>query len=472
MSLWVHDGSRVFNAAAPVFWQDLDLKAVAGGGATSHPSTNTLALLKVENSAGAPVIAFRQNGSAYNTYTLSTYGHGCCLIDPNSADSDAAMVLVPTDADGIVEWYAQTASAMEIWLVGYVEATFVDLTVRSSAAMPSTWTALDLTTDVLAASTGLTGEAFAFMWWETTGGFTNDWASRPSDPGWGGFLGTIVQGGCSQGGYLAVGIDEGIAQKTNSSGELDIIAVAPVPNASIQLAAFEQENFASGDIVVYASAAPPTSWTSLDLSAYVGAQRALVMLQVLTSALGSGTYQGTAFRTTGDASDYLPVATNTPMGVACSVLRAGNRTIVLAETAADGTLEWISSTATRDTELTLVGMIPSAPTSPTGASQSPTGVMLSSDSEISFELLDDYGLDMSTLVIQAIPAASAPITVYTGGAWQTGWSGMISEQATLYGSNPTKAFVRITDFSDAFIALSPRRCTMSVDITNIVGQAI
>jgi hypothetical protein len=472
MSAWTHDGSRLFTGNSPIVWADLDLKLVDGGvGNTLHPTAHSLALLKVENSVGSPLIGFRTNGKADNTYITVNGGHGCCSLDPNSATSDAAMVLVPTDSVGKVEWIASAAVAIEVWLVGFVQATEVDLEVRADSAMPSSWTALDLTQDVLAAATGLTGEAFAYVWIERTGGSQNDWATRPADPGYAEFLGGFVQGGCSQGGYNNVNDVEGIAQKTDTSGEIEIISASPVTNAEIRMASFEQDGFASCDIEVFAAASPPLSWTTLDLSAYVGARRALVMLQVHYENTGSGLV-GSAFRTLGDASDYLPGINTDPMGVSCCSLYEDDRTIILAETDVAGKIEWIAANATRDIDLRLVGIIPATPPTPTGANQSPTDLLLLQDTNISFDLLDDYGLDMSTLVIRAVPAASTPIIVYTGGAWQTGWNGLISEQSPVFGSNPTKAAIRITDFSDAFILSSPRRYTMEVEISNVVGQAI
>jgi hypothetical protein len=379
------------------------------------------------------------------------------------------MIIVPTNASGVLQWKAQTASAMEIWLVGYVEATSVDLIVRASGAMPTVWTALDVTQDIFAAATGLTGEALAYLWIERTGGSQNDWATRPADPGYGGFLGGYVQGGSSQGGYNVVNDVEGIGQKTDTSGELDILGVPPVSNEEIRLASFEQDGFASGDIEVYPLAEPPTTWTTLDMSSYIGAQKALVMLQVGMEFAGAG-LQGVAFRTPGDTSDFLPGSTTDPMGVACCSLQAANRTIVIAE-ASSGSVEWISSSTLRDVEIRLVGVIPENISTPVGANPTPTDLLLTSDTNITFELTDSYGLDMSTLVITATPAASPPITVYTGGAWQTGWSGMISEQDSIFGG-PRKTAVRITDFSDAFVLSSPRRYTMSVTITNIFGQVL
>lgn len=466
---WVHNGSRVYNAAAPVAWADLDLKLDDAAGPTGHPSAHTLALLKVVPGAGSSYVAFRTKGSTDNTYVTVTGGHGCAVAKPDSATSDAVLIFIPTDSAGLVQWKAQAASAMEIWLVGYVEATAVDLVVRASGAMPTVWTTLDLTQDVLAAATGITGEALSYLWFERTGGSQNDWATRPADPGYGSFLGGEVQGGSSQGGYGIVTDVEGIGQKTDTSGEIEILGVPPVSNEEIRLASFVQDVFASGDIEVYAAAPPPTSWTTLDMSAYIGSQKALVMIQVHMENSGGVGLQGVAFRTPGDASDYLPAIFTEPMGVACSSLNFDKRTIVLVE-ASSGSVEWISSSTLRDVDLRLVGVIPENLSTPNGANPSPTDLLLTSDTDISFELTDSYGLDMSTLVITATPAASPPITVYTGGAWQTGWGGLISEQAPIFGSYPTKAAVRINTFSDAFVLSSPRRYTMSVAVTNILGQ--
>lgn len=578
MSGWVHDGNRVFNGAAPTSWTDLDLKAIAGGGSTSHPSGRTLALLKVVNGAGWSYMAFRPNGTSYDTYVNQPDGHGCCMCTPNNATSDAALVLVQTDSAGIVEWQAQANDATEIWLVGFVEATTVDLTVRSDSAMPSTWTSLDLTQDVVATPTGLSAEALVFLWVERTGGTSNYIATRPRIPGYANFLGSGVLGGCSQGEINNATEYEAYAQKTSSTGDIEIIAATVVPNTEITLASFEEDGFDNFNIEVFAAAQPPTSWTSLDLSTQVGSRRALVMLQVHHENAAPGGLQGVAFRATGDTGDYLPGNLGYPMGVACCGLDADDRTIVITETASDGTVEWISSSTARDIDIRIVGVLGENDPpvvqnwSPTGTGISPTqniyfevtddtqvlqntidlditlpggssptsiianGVFqapytgtiaangsngfdvtvddipmivgvwdatvycedASSESatqnwnwtvtadapeisnnfptdtvleleKIRFTITDDYGMDESTLVIRAIPSIGVPLTVYTGSAFQTGWSGYIVESGAIYGSDPTKIEIAITEFPEDFLLSSPKRWTIESTIDSIVA---
>jgi len=263
---------------------------------------------------------------------------------------------------------------------------------------------------------------------------------------------------------------EGILQKTNSSGEIEIICNAPVSNTEIILGSFEQTSFASGDIEVFPAGTPPLAWQSLDLSSYIGSQRALVVLQVHVENSGAGLL-GVAVRPPGDPADYLPGFLTSAMGVACCALNADDRTLIVTEAIA-GAVEWIASADTRDVDIRLAGVIPETSTTPVGGNTSPAGVVLSRDSRISFTISDTYGLDLSTLVITATPVASPSIVIYTGGAWQPGWSGLLAAESPIFGSHPTKLTVNITDFSDAFIQSSPRRYTMSAAITNILGQAL
>ncbi len=427
MSAWNHDGSRVHNAVAPLAWASLDLKLIAGGGSTTHPSARTMALLKIENSAGWPYMAFRPGGAAFTTYVNQTLGHGSVVITPNSATGDAALVLVPTSATGTVEWQSQTASATEIWLVGFIEGTDSGQTVFS-AAMPSTWTDLDLTQDLGAAPTGVTAEALVYLWYLRSGGTSNEIATRPNG-GSSNFLGSGVLGGCSQGAPFAVADTEAYVGKTDGSGIIEHRGDTVVPNATVLLESFEETNFDDFDVEVYAAAAPPLGWQALDLSAHVGLRRSLVLIQVHLENAAPGGLQATAFQPTGDAGDYLPGSVAYPMGVACCGLDAGDRTLCLCETNASGVLNWISSGVLRDTDLRLMGAF-RANDPPVISSEAPTGVAVAPDANISFTTSDDAQVIQNTIDLTLTPPGLPADPVIVNGVFQGFYTGTVVANGT------------------------------------------
>lgn len=581
MSTWQHDGSRVFNGTAPTAdWATLDLRSVAGGGSTTHPTARTLAVLKVLPSAAISYTGFRPDGTSYQTRIGYSDGHGCCSIATPA--SRASIVVVPTSAAGVVEWRSFTAGVVEIWLLGYVEAEIADDIVRADSAMPSAWTTLDLTEDTGASPTGLIGEALAFVWCERTGGTINDCATRPVTPG-GAYLVSAATDGASQGRPHAVNDYEGYLQKTNNSGEIEIIAGATVPNTILTLASYEESGWTDLNTVVFATAAPPTSWADLDLSGSVGSKRSLVLLELSMDSANPGTPLRVGFRPNGDTSDYMPSSVTVPMGAAGCALDADEVTALVVETDASGVVEWQAHSAvTRDCSIRLLGALiaddppvissalptgtvvpetsisfstaddsdqPSAtidlevafPGDPSAtdiiingvfqspytgtivangsngydvsvnaipmpegtytatayceddigqsdtevwgwtvastqdppalSGQEPASILRRSDEVIRCTVTDHYGIDLSTLVITAIPCIGTPLVAYTGSAWQSGWGGAISGTGGSYGS-PTRVQISITTLHEDFLASAPKRWAIDVTADTIVGETL
>lgn len=419
---WKHDGSRVYNGSAPTSWADLDLKAVAGGGATTHPSARTLAVLKVLPSTTISYTGFRPDDTSLDTFNPVTNGHGCCMIAPPAGD--ATIVVVPTSSSGLVEWQATSAGSVEIWLVGFVEASIADDVVRADSAMPSTWTTLDLTEDTGAGPTGLTGEALAFIWVERTGGTINNCATRPVVYGIAGYLEDGTTDGASQGRPQSLNDFEGYLQKTNSSGEIEIIAEATVPTTEITLSSFKQSSWVDANAVVFASATPPTSWQDLDLSGVIGTKRAFVLLEIAMGSASPGTSYRVAVRSDGDTSDYLPASAAAPMGCATCGLDADHATALVVETSASGVIEWIASSSSRDIGVRLLGYI-LEDDPPVISSALPTGTVVP-ETSISFSTSDDNDTPSNTIDLWVtFPGDAVATDIIVNGAFQSPYTGTI-----------------------------------------------
>lgn len=92
------------------------------------------------------------------------------------------------------------------------------------------------------------------------------------------------------------------------------------------------------------NAAPPTSWTDLDLSAVVGTKSAVVVL-------GIDDNQGRqyAVRKNGDADEFYFASASSSRGCAYGLLIAADHIILLAVTDVNGVIEWIASSAAATT---------------------------------------------------------------------------------------------------------------------------
>lgn len=103
---------EVFNGASPTVWTDLDLSAVVG----ANPA---LVVLKVYTGGASRDIAFRKNGDTdqfYDTDTTSARGAALVFTKP------FCVVIVATDADGIVEWITDVSYATTtIDVIAYIK---------------------------------------------------------------------------------------------------------------------------------------------------------------------------------------------------------------------------------------------------------------------------------------------------------------------------------------------------------------
>ena len=105
--------TEVFNAAAPIAWTDLDLSAVIGARAR-------IVIIKVHDViAGGRTYAFRKNGDTDEHYNApSDYGNGLAQID--CANVVWRLILVLSDAAGIIEWMCEIANDTTLDVIGYI----------------------------------------------------------------------------------------------------------------------------------------------------------------------------------------------------------------------------------------------------------------------------------------------------------------------------------------------------------------
>lgn len=93
--------TEVFSGTAPTSWTDLDLSGVVG-------SQKALVLLKILLPTSTRAVAVRANGDTDEFFSSNAFGQGAALF--MSRPSEHFVVIVTTDANGVIEWRAETAT--------------------------------------------------------------------------------------------------------------------------------------------------------------------------------------------------------------------------------------------------------------------------------------------------------------------------------------------------------------------------
>lgn len=99
--------AQVFNGSAPTSYTDLDLSGTVG-------SNLAIVLLKIKNTDNADHYTFRQNGDS-DTYQVGDSG----THDINMGSGNSGLLLVYTDASGILEWTTTDGDDVTIYIEAY-----------------------------------------------------------------------------------------------------------------------------------------------------------------------------------------------------------------------------------------------------------------------------------------------------------------------------------------------------------------
>jgi len=337
ISNWVEVEEIVRPAgAAPVAWTDLDLSAWVG--------TNSVwALLQVRPVTGSTTAFFRQNGDASNRngFTVNSAGYGC----PSA--------LVPTDANGVVEWYCTAAASEEITLLGYVDSVQVSDLLLHSGAVPAGWNTLDAGAEIDAISVCQVRDL------QTLGMVSKSHILRPRGDvdNWAAYD-TYDWPFSNRVRAAAVGVAGALITITDVDGLIDFNADVAGSSADVNLRSFVSLGGGfylptPGSEVVFPYGVSPTVETDLDLSAAVGAQKALVFMKALNSQ-----YAHCGFKKKGGALS-IPTAYS---GVAffrtvTAVTRTG---LIVVPCDANGFARWITGTTAgpANVGVTVLGYIP------------------------------------------------------------------------------------------------------------------
>jgi len=107
--------TEVFNGAAPTTWTDLNLSATIGANAA-------LVVLKIASATAGRHFAVRKNGDTDEFYSASvppSSGYGAAIFQ--SIANIHAVLIVATDASGIIEWKQIDGATCTVDIIAYIK---------------------------------------------------------------------------------------------------------------------------------------------------------------------------------------------------------------------------------------------------------------------------------------------------------------------------------------------------------------
>ena len=331
-SNWVESGDTFPYDASPTVWTDLDLSG-------SIPEGGPVWVLLQFVAAGR--IRVRPNGDATDEWQSVYTSWG------------GATFLCRTDAACVVEWKAETAAGQTVTLIGYVTDIVVPTLTLHDADVSAGFTVLDAgaeITDTAVVKLKIIVNANAGGAWYGLRpyGEISDWTVAAANSwAW-----------ASAGYPYPAGTASGLITESGALGEIELWASAVGINATITLDSYVQAGLyqpAPGSEVVFAYGATPIfpAYGDLDLSAAVGAQKALVFLKVRLKFLA-----WVAFRPNGSATTMARLyggaeywRTTDGDDLHCA--------LIITACDENGVVEWTGDNAVAtEAEVTVLGYIP------------------------------------------------------------------------------------------------------------------
>lgn len=281
---------------------------------------------------------------------------GTAVIKDSSSLRGYLAACMTSDA-AVLQQYAHILAGaggnLVINLYGYIDGTY-DGTVVHSGAISSSWETLDLS--------GVVGANVAFCWLKvraTTNSGTVQFRDTAAAS-----AGLYHSGGSAECRVDATdGPDQAVLVVTDASGHVSMKATNVEVDISVE---YYTTNVTKADEVLFGAtpAAPPTSYTTIDLSGTIGDNPALCLLRVDVDS-SSGTEEYGA-RPAGETRDWLR-PNNNPFGISSPIMTGTGQGYIVTPTNASGEIEWIASGTNQNVTLTLVAYTTS------GAGPSPSG---------------------------------------------------------------------------------------------------
>lgn len=431
---WHHIDEIVFGPAqSPALgttgWNQLIL--------TPHvPSERVGVMLIVEDlTAGSNYVGFRPSDSADDLLGIGNGPHGLStarVIGSGAPSPAAAAMIAFTGPTGIVSWVTQNAQQTRVTLAGWFDTDYEDVYIFGPDPIvpPVTWLTVPGMQDALEYTRKL-----AFVQVKRSIGSAGAVGFRHREPigdpplyfepGTAGLAGgsTIAQNNSAQKASL-------VALRSGSTGLLEWQATAPPPLTTAVLTHTIRESWITYVQEVFPGDGspdpPPTTWTTIDLSGFMGQRHVLVCLMVDHQVGPDAVANNYAFRRGDDTKEYLGgLVTTDPGGATRSALsrvKVGatsypRRRLVWVETDDAGQIQWKASSAGFGVLLYLQGWIEGA----TGASISLLGAPFPPNYIMSVSLTDDDQIIEGSIYVTLISPHGIEYAVVEGGDFNASW---------------------------------------------------
>ena len=426
---WV-DKSALAASAAPLIYTDLDLSTDIEGA-----DKTALVFLLVDCQTSSASYWFRPNGETVDWDFSLTFDKpaGTTAAYLSATSNRYALICVMTDSSGFVEWKASAARTTQIQFLGYLPGDFTSGQIVSGN-LSAGWNEVDIASIV-------SGSVFSLSWIRQT---TTTYAAerlttRPNDQISGDWT-TIKASSAHK--TLTPDLNERAAffAYSGSDSKLGIWSSGVTAQYDLDVEEWVKEGeglFAIpiDDQVVFSTAAPPTSYTTLDLRDKDGGgdtgvpdDRVLAILRIEAdnSNNDNNSYN---FKINGATGNWG--GGTSPSGISSARLDRQDAGLVIVPTDSLGRVEWEADPSITSplVEVRILGYIP-VNDAPTFSGNSPIGGGQSKYVLVSTDISDDFGVDPTTIQMEWTHGTDT-YDVIIDGVFQTGYGGTI----TANGSN-------------------------------------
>ncbi len=409
-------------------WTEVDISSIVGSAAV-------WVLVKVYNTGSQEGYFVRPGDSSSDWKDQQTYASGSNSVTVPSNES--GLVIITTDSSGCFDITTSFGSnTTTLFVLGHVPLTLDTTELMASGQTPLSWTSLS--TDsivgeqlslVVVNSTYTGGAGTRRTWAMRPTGETSDWLVK----------GIYYSTGGGPNCFGAYPCDYQAACITDSSGDLEHIGEqdGSPRTDSLAMAGYAALETPTNP-VVFAAAAPPASFTDIDLTVSpdgdgntgMVAARNFVILKLVKLSTASRF----AVRAKDDSGVYqISHDSNGAAGCELYPPTYGGTTVLMCETDSSGVVQFRSSTTTGTVEVSLLGYI-RGNVGPVISDGTPTGEQITSTFPVSFDMADSNGIDIDTLNVSYIPPAGGSIDVLLNGAWQSGYGGTLPANEATSGT--------------------------------------
>ncbi len=459
MASWHSVRAVVFGpAASPVAWTDLDLSAHVG-------AQRVLVALKVEVPTSGRYVAVRTNGDAADFRGFGVGAHGVQTVHEQTIDGStrASLLIVETDAAGVIEWISSVACNVTITLQGWASTTHSGGEVYN-AALPAAWTDMDLSavvgSNIAMALLRVKNDGAAQGIGIRRNGEAYDTLPAASETSACSYA--SLYGGAAA--YLLV--------ETDAAGIVEILRSSPAGSTFvITVEAFaavgwNQPNVGEKEVF---NGALPGAYANLDLTQSttpaatglpaVGDTFALAVVHDIV-----GGQELWNWRTDTDAASWENLSGDSSGASAVLVQNGANLAAVVAMEVESGVVEHEGFFG-RNGEVTLAGWLDEyAPTPPTISREYPAAEsIVAQDTRISFRLADAVGIDLPTLNV-TISTVDETRRLIVAGVW-----GVDDGVTQASGSMLANAVGGYDIVAIPASELDDRRWLVTVDVDNLGG---